>query len=65
MGRGKNENLDEVADSDGRNQQHDHGFNGAHAKTLQSQKEQHIETGDDDCPQQWDVKQQVEGYGAP
>ena len=60
----KHEDLDEVADRDCRDQQQNDGLDGAHAKPLQGQQQQHVEAGDDDRPEQRDVEQQIERDGA-
>src|SRR5579863_7509064 len=60
---GKDEDLHEIAGANGRDQQQDHCFDGAHAKALQGKKQKHVEAGDDDRPEQWNVEEEVEGNG--
>ena len=60
----QDENLDEVADGDGRHQQQHDRLDGPHAEALQRQQQQHVKSGDDDRPQQRDVEEQVEGHRA-
>ena len=64
LGLRQNEDLDEVADADGGDQQHHDGLDGPHPEPLQGQQQQHVEAGDDDRPEQRDVEQQVERDGA-
>src|SRR5215469_648090 len=64
LGLGKNEDVDEVAASDGGDQNQDDGFDGTHAEALQAEQEKHVEPGDDDSPEQGDVKEKIEGDSA-
>ena len=58
---GKHENLDAVADADGRHEDRDHRLDHSHAQSLQGQQQQHVEGGDDNRPRHRDVEQQVQG----
>src|SRR5258708_666349 len=60
---GKNKNLDEVTQGDGRNEKQDHGFDGTHAKTLQAQKQQYVQRRYDDSPKRREVGHEVEREG--
>ena len=60
----ENKDLNEVTDGNGCDEQQNDGLDGAHPKTLQGQEQQHVQAGDDDRPEQRDVKQQIEGDGA-
>ncbi len=64
LGLRENKKLNEIADGDGCHQKHDDGLDGSHPIALQSKEEQDVQTGDDDRPQERDVEEQVEGYGA-
>ena len=57
LGLRENKELDEVADGDGGHQKHDHRLDGAHPEALQGQKQQYVQAGDDDRPQQRNMKQ--------
>ena len=60
LGLRQDEDLDEVADADGRHQQQHDRLDRAHAEALQRQQQQHVEAGDDHRPQQRDVEEQIE-----
>ncbi len=61
---GQNENLDEVADGDGGDQQQNYGFDGAHSETLEGEQKKDVDSGDDDGPEERDMEEQVESDGA-
>ena len=64
LGLGKNENLDEVAHGDGRHEQRNYRLNSPHPELLQAQQQQHIQSGNDDGQEQWNMEQQVQGHSA-
>ena len=43
LGLRQDEDLDEVANADRRDQQQDHGLDGAHPETLQRQQQQYVQ----------------------
>src|ERR1051326_4231518 len=64
LGLGKNENLDEITEGDGADQQQHDRLDGTHAETLKSEKQKYVQAGDNDSPKQRNMEQQVNGDGA-
>ena len=60
----QDEDFDEEAHSNGCHQQEDNRFDGPHAKTLETKKEQHVQAGDDHTPEQRDMEKEVERHSA-
>src|ERR1044071_2674665 len=59
LGLRQNENLNEIAQTDGCDQQQDDCFECSHTESLQGEQQQHVEASDDDCPKQRDMKHEV------
>ena len=58
---GMHEDFDEVTKAD-RADEHEHnGLDRSHAETLQRQQQKHIRRGDEDGPEQRDMKEQIHG----
>src|ERR1041385_8921613 len=61
---GDDENLEKIAKSNRRDEEEHHGLDGSHPKSLQSEQQEHVQTGDDDCPEQRNMEHELEGDGA-
>ncbi len=60
----QDENLDEVANADGGHQDQDDRLDDAHPHAAQAEQQQHVEGGDEDGPEEGNVKEKVERHGA-
>ena len=60
----QDEDLDVVADADGGDEEQNNCLDGPHPGPLEGQQQQHIEPGDDDRPEERNVKHEVNRHRA-